>query len=287
MNLNNAPQRIRWGVIALLIGLALLLSILDNTGNLNSALAFLRNPLVAILNWTAARTNTLASALAGPRDLQEAQAEINRLQERVDTLERENEEFRERQGEVQLLIDMFNRARQTPELTRLTANVIGQDTNPAMRSIIIDKGSADGILVGMPIESARGLVGRVFRTATNSAQVVLITDSASAIPARLGTSRATGILRGGGLGGGMSIDWLDLKYQVEIGEVVATSGLGGKFPQGIVIGRVIEVERREAELFQRAIVQPAVDLESLEIVFVITDFRSIDTSIFSDSPGQP
>lgn len=287
MNLNNAPQRIRWGVIALLIGLALLLSILDNTGNLDSALAFLRNPLVAILDWTAARTNTLASALAGPRDLQEAQAEINRLQQRVDTLERENEEFRERQGEVQLLIDMFNRARQTPELTRLTANVIGQDTNPAMRSIIIDKGSADGVLVGMPIESARGLVGRVFRTATNSAQVVLITDSASAIPSRLGTSRATGILRGGGLGGGMSIDWLDLKYQVEIGEVVATSGLGGKFPQGIVIGRVIEVERREAELFQRAIVQPAVDLESLEIVFVITDFRSIDTSIFSDSPGQP
>ncbi|MCB8968790.1 MAG: rod shape-determining protein MreC [Ardenticatenaceae bacterium] len=287
MNLNNAPQRIRWGVIALLIGIAIFLSILDNSGNLDNALAFLRNPLIAILDWTSARTDTLADALSGPRDLQEAKTEIERLQERLDALERENEELRESQGEAQLLFDLFNRARQAPELTRVTANVIGQDTNPAIRSIIIDKGSEDGILVGMPVESARGLVGRVFRTAAKSSQVVLITDSASAIPTRLGTSRATGILRGGGLGGSMAIDWLDLKYQVEIGEVVSTSGLGGKFPQGIVIGRVIEVERREAELFQRAIVQPAVDTESLEIVFVITDFQPIETDIFSDTTETP
>ena len=119
----------------------------------------------------------------------------------VDVLERENEELREIQGEYQLLLDLFNRARQQPDFTRLTAAVIGQDTSPSLRSIIIDKGSDDGIVVGMPVESARGLVGQVFRTTANSAQVVLITDNASSIPARLGNSRATGFLRGGGLGG--------------------------------------------------------------------------------------
>lgn len=287
MNLNDAPQRIRWGVIAFLIGLAILLSILDNTGNLDNALNLLRNPLAVILDWTGTRADSLAKALAGPRDLQEAHDEIARLQDRVDALERENEELREQQGEAQILFDLFNRARQDPSLTRLTASVIGQDTNPAIRSIIIDVGAEDGVLVGMPVENARGLVGRVFRTASHSSQVVLITDSASAIPSRLGTSRAAGILRGGGLGGSMSIDWLDLKYQVEIGEVVSTSGLGGKFPPNIVIGRVIEVERREAELFQRAIIQPAVDMESLEIVFVITNFQPIETEIFSDTPTNP
>ncbi|MCA9973518.1 MAG: rod shape-determining protein MreC [Anaerolineales bacterium] len=284
MNSSNAPQRIRWGIVAFLIGLAILLSILDNTGNLDSALAFVRNPLVTLLDWTAARTDTLAGALAGPRNLQEAQQQITALEARVDALERENEELRIGQGEAQLLFDLFNRARQAPDFTRLTAAVISQDTNPAIRSIIIDKGSEDGVLVGMPVESARGLVGRVFRTANNSSQVILITDSSSAVPARLGTSRGTGILRGGGLGGSMVIEWLDLKYQVETGEVVATSGLGGDFPQDIVIGRVIEVERREAELFQRAVVQPAVDFESLEIVFVITDFRPVETDIFTDLP---
>ncbi len=284
MNMNDAPQRIRWGIIAFLIGLAILLSILDSTGNLEGALAFARNPLMAVLEWTTARTDSLVDAVSGPGDIQEARAEIERLEARVDALERENEELREVQGEAQILLDLFNRARQTPDLERITAGVIGQDTNPAIRSILIDKGQIDGITVGMPVEGARGLVGRVFRTSLDSSQVVLITDSASAIPARLGTSRAAGILRGGGLGGSMIIDWLDLKYQIEVGEVVSTSGLGGDFPQNIVIGRVTELDRREAELFQRAVVQPAVDFESLEIVFVITNFQPVDTEIFTDLP---
>jgi rod shape-determining protein MreC len=285
MNLNEAQRRIRWSIFIILAGTAVLLTILDRTGNLDSALAFVRNPLATIISWTSARAESVDDALEGPRDLQTARSEIVLLQAQVEALERENEELREIQGEYQLLLDLFNRARQQPDFTRLTAAVIGQDTSPSLRSIIIDKGSEDGIVVGMPVESARGLVGQVFRTTANSAQVVLITDNASSIPARLGSSRATGLLRGGGLGGSVSIDWIDLQYELTIGEVVLTSGLGGKFPQDLVIGRVIEVDRQEAELFQRAIVQPAVDIDSLEIVFIITDFRTVDTEIFSNPPG--
>lgn len=285
MNLNEAQRRIRWAIFIVLAGVAVLLTILDRTGNLDSALAFVRNPLTTIISWTTDRTNSVVDVLDGPRDMQAARDEISLLQARVDVLERENEELREIQGEYQLLLDLFNRARQQPDFTRLTAAVIGQDTSPALRSIIIDKGSEDGIVVGMPVESARGLVGQVFRTTANSAQVVLISDNASSIPARLGSSRATGLLRGGGLGGSVTIDWIDLQYEVTIGEVVLTSGLGGKFPQDMIIGRVIEVQRQEAELFQRAIVQSAVEFEALEIVFVITDFRPVDTEIFTNPPG--
>jgi rod shape-determining protein MreC len=88
-------------------------------------------------------------------------------------------------------------------------------------------------------------------------------------------------LRGGGLGGITTIDWIDLKFQVEQGELVMTSGLDGKFPQDLVIGRVIEVERNEAALFQQAVVQPAEDVTSLEVVFVITDFQTIDLGVFT------
>ncbi len=281
MNLNDAQQRIRWVTLAILAGVAIFLSVLDSSGNLDEALQFIRNPLSTILDWTAARTDTVADAVSGPRNLQEARDEIALLLERIDSLERQNEELHEIQGEYQLLLDLFNRARQAPELRRLTASVIGRDTSPALRSIIIDKGTDDGVIVGMPVESARGLVGRVFRTTARSAQVVLITDNASSVAARLGSSRATGLLKGGGVGGSMTIDWIDLKHQIEIGEVVLTSGLGGEFPQDMVIGRVSDVERREAELFQSATVQAAVDFESLEIVFIITDFQTVDVEIFS------
>ncbi|VAW32901.1 hypothetical protein MNBD_CHLOROFLEXI01-564, partial [hydrothermal vent metagenome] len=100
-----------------------------------------------------------------------------------------------------------------------------------------------------------------------------------------GTSRATGSLKGRGATGDLFVDWIDLKFQLELGEVVFSSGLGGDFPQNIVIGRVVQIERNEAELFQQAIVQPATDFDTLEIVFVVTDFRPIDTSIF-ESPTE-
>jgi len=283
MNLNEAQKRIRWVTFAVLAGLAMLLTILDRTGNLDTAFSVIRNPMASIMGWTSERTNDLEDVLEGPRDLDTARTEIAQLQERIDTLERENEELREIEGEYQLLLDLFNRARQAPDYQRLTASVIGQDSNQSVRSIIIDKGSADDVRVGMPIESSRGLVGQMFRTTPNSSQGILITDSSSAVPARLGTSRATGILRGGGVGGSLTMDWIDLKHQLEVGEVVLTSGLGGRFPQDLVIGRVIEVDRREAELFQRAVIQPAVDFDSLEVLFVITDFEPVDTEIFSET----
>lgn len=285
MNLDNAQQRIRWVTLAVLVGVAILLTILDNTGNLDAALAFIRNPMTLILDWTAARTDAIADALAGPRDIQAAQAEIAELQAQIDALERENEALREIQGEYQILLDLVNRARQTPDIRRVTATVIGYDPSPAVRSLIIDKGAEENIVVGMPVESARGLVGQVFRTTADSAQVVLISDNASAIPVRLGNSRATGLMRGGVVGSATTVEWVDLQYQMEVGEVVFTSGLGGKFPQDIPIGRVAEVDRNEAELFQRAIIQPAVDFDALEIVFVITDFQPVDTSIY-ESPTE-
>ena len=284
MNLNQSRERIRWTAFIVLIGAVVLLLILDSTSTMDNALNFIQNPISSVMGWTAARTDNLLERVAGPDDIQAARQNIAQLQGQLDSLRRENEELREIQGEYQLLQDLFNRARERPEFKRLTASVIGYDTSPIFRSIIIDKGTEDGVFVGMPVESARGLVGQVYRTTNRSAMVILVSDNISSIPARLGSSRATGIVRGGGLGGSMSMDWINQEAQIESGEVVLTSGLGGKFPQDMVIGRIVETDRQEAELFQRAIVQPAVDFDSLEMIFVVTDFRSIDTSIFDSAP---
>jgi rod shape-determining protein MreC len=286
MNLNQSRERIRWAAFIVLIGAVVLLLILDSTGTLDNALNFIEDPISSVMGWTAARTDNLIDAIAGPDDIQVARQEIAQLQAQLESLRRENEELREIQGEYQLLQDLFNRARERPEFKRLTASVIGYDTSPIFRSIIIDKGTDAGVFVGMPVESARGLVGQVYRTTNRSGMVILITDNISSIPARLGSSRATGIVRGGGLGGSMTMDWINQEAQIESGEVALTSGLGGKFPQDMVIGRIIETDRQEAELFQKAIVQPAVDFDSLEMVFVVTDFRTIDTSIFDSAPAD-
>jgi len=284
MNLGRTEQRIRWLTLGLLFGSAILLTVLDSTGLLDRVTSFVRNPLVGITSWTSERTDTVAGALSGPRNLQTALGEIERLQAENETLARENERLLEIQAQYQVLQELFNRAAETPELRRIIANVIGQDPNPILQSIIIDKGFDDGIRVGMPVEAARGLVGQVYRVTNQAAQVALLTETASAIPVRLGTTRATGMLRGAGRGALPTIDWIDLKYQVEPGELVITSGLGGKFPENLVIGRVLSVERNEAELFQRAVVQPAADFDAIEMVFVVTDFETVDTDVFNQTP---
>ena len=284
MNLGRTQQRIRWITLAVLVGSGLLLTILDSTGTLVDVLGFVRDPLTTITDWTSARADDAGDIIAGPRNLAAAREEIAVLQAQVDEQARLIEELSEAQGEAQVLRDLFNRAAETPEYRRVLADVIGQDTNPAIQSILIDKGVEDGVRTGMPVESARGLVGQIYRSSNNAAQVALLTETASAIPVRLGTTRATGILRGAGRGALPTIDWIDLQYVVEVGELVMTSGLGGKFPAGMIIGRVVQVERNEAELFQRAIVQPAVDFRTLESVFVVTEFETVNTELFSEEP---
>ena len=284
MNLGRTQQRIRWITLAVLVGSAILLTILDSTGALTGVMGFVRDPLTYISGWTAARTDAVSDVVAGPRNLNTALEEINRLQTENDALRKENEQLLEAAGEAQILRELFNRAADTPEYRRITADVVGQDTNPILQSMLINKGYDDGVRVGMPVEAARGLVGQVYRVTNNAAQVALLTETASAIPVRLGTTRATGILRGAGRGALPTIDWIDLQYVVEVGELVMTSGLGGKFPAGMVIGRVVQVERNEAELFQSAVVQPAVDFRTLESVFVVTEFETVNTELFSEDP---
>jgi len=284
MDLNGSSTRLRWGLILVLVILAVLFMILDSVANVDAAFAFLRSPLSGVLTWTAARTDAFADVLAGPRDLQLASTTIVALESQLAELERENAELREFKNQNQLYVELFNRAAESPELGRVQANVFGRDTSPVFRSIIIDQGSNDGVQVGMPVEAARGLVGQVYRTSPNSAQVLLITDNISSISSRLSTSRALGLTTGGGLGGVMTLDWVELEASIDIGDIVLTSGLNGKFPQDLVLGRVIEVDRSEAELFQRAVLQPAVDFDALEVIFVISSFEFIDTSIFDAPP---
>lgn len=295
MELDDRQQRGRWLPIAVLAGIAVVLFILDSTGNLDGALNLLRNPMTGILSFTSAQTDKVADALSGPRDIQEAQQQIEALQGQVDFLERENEQLRAIEGEYQLLLELFGQTREKPNIDRVVATVIARDTSPTFRSLVIDKGTDDGVQVGMPVEGPRGLVGQIFRATHNQAQVILMTDNTSSIPARLGSSRATGVVHGGGAGGVMTMDWINLDAVIAPGEVVLTSGLAGespagmqinRFPPDLVMGRVIEIHRSEAELFQRAIVQPATNFEALEAVFVITSVPSIDTGVFDEVPGQ-
>lgn len=270
--------------------ISFILLILDSTGVISGALGFARDPLASVTD----QASGLNNVLQRPRDLQSAQLEILALRERVNVLENENEQLRALRAEYFRLSELLAYSSSTPSYERVTASVIGRGPNPLFQDLIIDKGSNDGIEVGMPVESTRGLVGQIFRVSQESALVILITDSESAIPGRLTASRSTGIVQGS-TGGLLTMEWIDLDAQVDLNTDVTTSGLdstireariANRFPPNMPIGRIIEVNRGEAELFQQVTIQPFVDFDALEAVFVITDFETTDTSVFESEDGS-
>jgi rod shape-determining protein MreC len=117
-------------------------------------------------------------------------------------------------------------------------------------------------------------VGRISQVGPRTSTVQLLTDRDSAVAALLQTSRVTGLVVGQP-DGTLHMEYIPQEESIDVGDVVLTSGLGGFMPKGLVIGQVTEVQKMDYELFQTAIVRPAVDFSRLEMALVITAFEQI------------
>ena len=141
-----------------------------------------------------------------------------------------------------------------------------------MQAITIDRGSNDGVKQDAIVITHKGLVGHVERVNPTSSKVRLINDLNSSVSVRLQTeSRTTGVLRGQSQGNLMVIAFIPQTDVVQPGDVVLTSGLGGMYPEGLVVGKVARVERKDADPFQAAVVDAAVEMDKLERLYVLAD----------------
>ncbi len=150
----------------------------------------------------------------------------------------------------------------------LVAAVIGEEVAPWFRTVIIDRGSVDGVREGMPVVAAAGVVGRIIRVSTNSSRLLLLTDHASAIAGTVQRSRARGVVKGKGRGV-CSLDFSERGEDVRVGDVIITSGVGGVYPKGIPIGEVSTVKKGEFGIFQTVVLRPFVSTARLEEVLVL------------------
>lgn len=150
------------------------------------------------------------------------------------------------------------------------ARVIGRPTNQWEGVITIDRGSADGITAGMPVVGPQGLLGQTVGVTKNAAKVRLITDPKSGVAAMVQSNRAEGVVRGS-LDGDLTLDFVSRDTTVSAGDVVISSGIGGVYPKGLIIGEVTRVESTPSSLYQTIEVTPAGKLSGLEEVLVLID----------------
>jgi rod shape-determining protein MreC len=186
---------------------------------------------------------------------------------RMHELETENEDLRNLLG-----------LRQRTGLGELIpVRKIAGDPNPFIGSVTVDKGEDDVVRTGMTVATSRGLVGRVIRTSATTAKVLLLTDVNSAVTGRVQTTGATGVVRGRAdprLGADepkLLMEKIPQGDRLQPGDLVITSDLGGTFPEGLAVGKVVQVRGRDGDLFQEALLEPAVEMNRLERLYVVGD----------------
>ncbi len=189
------------------------------------------------------------------------------LHERVAALEEENLQLREALvagGRLARIAEM----RADFEVPMLPAQLVGSDVSAFFRSVLVDRGREHGVRSGMPVISEEGIVGLVTATSQRAARATLLLDRQTAIDGTVQRSRTRGIVRGRGS------ELVDFEFvarggDVEVGDIVITSGLDGVYPKGLRVGIVSAVSEAGAGLLRNASLAPAVDFGRLEQAFVI------------------
>jgi rod shape-determining protein MreC len=274
-------SRVSLFIVTLVIALGLVAaSQFGLLGPLQGLIATPINAIAAVFNRIGFAIN---GNLAQVNDLEAARQRITELEDRLAQFQGELVELREVASDYDRLSALLNYETTRQNEDYLTANVIASDDpNTLLRTIIVDRGSRDGVGRGMAVVTDQGMIGRVLRVAADASQVLLITDPSSAVSGRLQTSRAVGSVVGD-LSGNLTMTFIPLNAQVSVGDLAMTSGLGGNLPGDLVLGQVTSVQQFESELYQEATIRSLNNFDTLEIVLIVTNFRPVDTSTFDDN----
>ncbi|MCM2278228.1 MAG: rod shape-determining protein MreC [Oligoflexia bacterium] len=159
------------------------------------------------------------------------------------------------------------------KLESVVARVIAKDVSTEFRALRINRGESSGLQRNMAVVTNEGIVGRILRTTRNTADVVTVLDLNSAVDAIDERSRARGVIEG------LTDETCQLRYtlrtdDIQPGDSLVSSGLGGIFPKGIPVGTVSKVNRKPFGISQEVEIRPSVDFSKLEEVLVITRFDS-------------
>ena len=158
--------------------------------------------------------------------------------------------------------------RESYDQPMLAAKIVGKDPSLWFRTVIVDRGSNDGLTKGMPVVNGEGIVGQVFAVSPNYSKVLLAIAPSSAIDVLLQKTRVRGILKGTG-SLVYKLDYVLKKIDVQEGDHIVTAGYGGLFPTGMPVGVVSKVVRKRRGMFLDIEVTPTVDFLTLEDLLII------------------
>ena len=244
----------------------------DETGVLHSVQSAVQS-MVAPLKFVGASAGAAAEGLGDAvEDFTATEETLNALKEQnaaLIELIAQSEEYRLEAERLQALLDL----KDAYDIDGVSARVVGRSTDAWNQTVTIDVGSEDGVETGLTVMGAYGVIGQVISTAPSSATVRLITDPQSGAAAMLQATRAEGVVRGS-LNGLLYLENVEADVQVAVGDIVLTSGLGGSYTRGLLIGLVVSVDGKQGDSSRRIVVSPNETVSNLEEVIVVFSAKS-------------
>jgi rod shape-determining protein MreC len=281
MKLLNS-RNIYAGILVLIVAGVLLLAL---SGYINPIIDHGLKPLVNIQTWISVRYLAVKDFVTVPRDVLSLRQRNAALEAEVSRLQTQIIELQQGLNEAQILYELLDFARANPENQYVASSVIGRDPSPFLHYVIINHGSDFGIKRGMPVVTQNGLVGTVEAVTAGAARVQILNDPALIVNVRLETTNTEATITGS-VTGDINLSMLPQDVNVNPGDIVLTSGLGGKYPANILVGQITGVRKEVNDLFQEATIQASVDFNNLGLVLVITNFRPLDIQPLIPTPLQ-
>lgn len=231
---------------------------------IDSAFAKVFYPIQWTFDWSEQRLKSSVSLVGR---LWDADQENQALKDELSKMKVELQLLAEIKAERDQLLDQLS-FKKGSSLHLLAARIIARDPSLFFKTLEIDRGEKDGIQGSMAVVSPAGAVGRILKVYDHTSTVLLITDMNSRIDSIVERSRSR-VIVGGASDGDLNLRYLPRRFDLREGDVILTSGMGGFFPPGFKVGVVVGLARDPHFVLEQASVEPAVDFDSLENVFVV------------------
>jgi rod shape-determining protein MreC len=211
------------------------------------------------------------SSIKHNKYLKEELAQTRKLLEEYERTQFEFDEIKSENERLRRLIGVQSEM----EYETVIAEIVAKSPQNFYKTLIVNRGKSSGIKKWMPViayqDNEKCVVGKVIDVQTYSARIHPLIEQTSYIGAMLKNSRYSGLLVGQSpLSENCMLQYIDRRVDIQYGDTVVTSGMGGVFPKGILIGEVVSVSKKRYGIFQEAMVQPKVDFGHLEEVYIIT-----------------
>lgn len=217
--------------------------------------------------------NIASNLTASKESLSDLKKENQRLTAKV-------AELAESQKTAKRLEKML-KLKSTYNLKSTAAKIIGTSGDGYTSTVTIDKGSADGMKLNMPVASSDGVIGQIIEVSRSTSKVRLLTDENSGISAMVQDTRAQGMLHGQA-DGTLKLDYVTTDSDVKVGDIIITSGIGGVYPKGLPLGTVSAVEKSANSVYYTITVRAQATMENNEEVLVITSLTDDQTASADD-----